>query len=71
MLLASFEILSDLKSCSSPESAALEGIFNAGRMQLCQNKNKKYQKTLRHKHTRAHAHTHTLHTHWNKMKLTT
>ncbi len=29
MLLASFEILSDLNNCSSPESA-LEGIFNAG-----------------------------------------
>lgn len=30
ILLASFEILSDLNNCSSPESAALEGIFNAG-----------------------------------------
>lgn len=30
MLLASFEILSDLNNCSSPESAALEEIFNAG-----------------------------------------
>lgn len=28
--LLSLEILSDLKSCNSPESAALEGIFNAG-----------------------------------------
>lgn len=34
MLLASFEILSDLNNCSSPESAALEGIFNAGGEQL-------------------------------------
>lgn len=28
MLLASLEILSDRNNCSSPESAALEGIFN-------------------------------------------
>lgn len=39
MLLASLEILSDLKSCSSPESAALEEIFNAGGMQLSKNQN--------------------------------
>jgi len=30
VLLLSFEILSDLNNCNSPESAALEGIFKAG-----------------------------------------
>ena len=56
MLLASFEILSDLNNCSSPESA-LEGIFNAGWMQL----SGKIQncRCAREKHTNTRgAHTH-------------